>query len=567
VKQIAWEEETVIDPQDVARLERAIDSLRHNSTVDVLRLLSGGRQQPTRDDAIVRACDFVHVGVLVFPDVVEDVTRYLRSHGLVTREPIPSVVVKQRIARRTGVSPESLPVTIVTAALRTDAGAKREIEVFILPGLPGRELPDSLAAHERRDEQETHYGFEVREPGGHGLALLLDEAADRYGMFPDGGGYNPYERPEANGRSVFYFDGAVATGVHRLEFACAGHHRDALDRHTRRAAQRKDAEQSRLLELIAGYWGARAVHTAAAIGLAEALADGPRNIVQTAAATGCDPDALGRLLRYLAGIGLVAEGPERTYSTTATLDLLRADSPFNDLTMLYGGEFYQAWSRFEHSLRTGETAFSREFGREHFDYLKTRPELGLRFDRAMAATTTAVAERVGTTYDFSGASRIVDIGGGNGTLLAAVLRANPHATGVLVEQAHVLDKMHEWAYWPGERAMAVAADFFSEVPDGGDVYILSRVLHDWADEDCRSIMRVCRKAMPTGAQLVVIERVLPDEPAPSLAGLWDLQMLAITGGRERTLSEIRQLLADTGFAYQGSYPLCLGMSLLVADAV
>jgi len=556
----------VIDPADVARLSRAIDCVREDTAADLLERMGGPARPADRTDPLSTECEFAHVAVLVFPDAAEDVAVCLRHHGLHPREPIASTVVKHRLARRYGLDAATLPVTIVSAPVEgRGGGSGGEIEVFVLPGLVDR-TTGSLADRERRGEHESHFALAVREPDEQRVAGVLRAATERYGLVPDGGGHNPHERADHGGRSVFYFEHPTAdSSGHRLEVAAAGHHRGLLSAHARETAQHDDARQTRLLELVAGYWGSRAVQTTAGIGLADVLGDAPLTLAQAATGTGCDPDALGRLLRYLVGLGLVTVNDGR-YSSTSTLSLLRRGNPFHDLALLYGHEFYDAWGEFEHALQTGNTAFSRAFGLEHFDYFRTRPELSRRFDRAMAATTTAIADGV-AAYDFREANCIVDVGGGNGTLLASVLRANPQAAGVLVEQAHVLDSLVEPDQWPHDRVTTVAASFFDEVPEGGDIYLLARILHDWDDEDCRSILRACRKAMATDTKLMVVERVLPDEPAPSLAGLWDLQMLAVTGGRERTLGHYGRLFADTGFTFRISHPLRLGLSLLVAEAV
>lgn len=221
------------------------------------------------------------------------------------------------------------------------------------------------------------------------------------------------------------------------------------------------------------------------------------------------------------------------YGLDAIGELLRIDSPFHDLVRLYGEEFYQARDNLLPAIKSGDSAFALTFGMEHFDYLAARLELARRFDRSMAATTRLIADRLNSVYDFSATSTVVDIGGGNGALLRAVLRRNQGIRGVLADRDHVVARV---VIEPGlaDRLTLCPVDFFLEVPAGHDVYLLARVLHDWNNDDCLRILGVCRRACGPGAVVLIIERLLPDCDAESLAIAWDMQMLAITGGRERT---------------------------------
>lgn len=314
-----------------------------------------------------------------------------------------------------------------------------------------------------------------------------------------------------------------------------------------------------LLGLVTGYWATQAVHTAARLGLADELAAGPRTVMELTGVLRCDRAALERLLRYLTALGIVSVDAEARYSTTATGELLRSESRFRDLTLLYGAEFYRAWSSLETAVRTGRSAFGECFGVEHFEYFSRDSKAAGTFDRAMAAVTELLAEDVLRAFDFSPAGAVVDVGGGDGTLLRAVLRAAPGARGLLYDLGHVVRALAE----TGEsRLTAVAGDFFREVPAGADVYVLSRVLHDWDDEGCASILTACRQAMEDRSTLLVIDRLIPEDGTDSLAVAWDMQMLAVTGGRERTLAEFGALLSAAGFRVENVAPLTLDFSLL-----
>ncbi len=326
-------------------------------------------------------------------------------------------------------------------------------------------------------------------------------------------------------------------------------------------------DHERLLSIITGYWRSRALYAAVDVGLVEALDDQPRTPAQVARTTGCDEVAIARFLRYLVGLRLVREEGDNHYVTTDMAELLRIGSPFRDLALLYGDEFYQAWGQFSSAIRTGKSSFGRTFGMDHFTYFAQTQHSARRFDRAMAATAELVADQLARVYDFSTATRIVDIGGGNGSLLKAVLTGAPAACGVIIDRAHVVTECtRELAGHPlADRITAVPGDFFHTLPSNGDVYILSRILHDWEDEDCVRLLRVCRTAMPPTARLLVIERLLPEDGGVSLASSWDMQMLAITGGQERTAQEYQRMLSDAGLRLGSIRSLPLDMSLLITD--
>jgi O-methyltransferase domain len=550
----------MLDHIDLVRLDRAVARLGSLTGADALSLVAPAA-------AAGFPAVFGHVGVLLFPDEIEDVAAFLRERGMKAGEPIGSVVVRERLAARYELSRERLPVRIITGRL---PGGRR-IEVFALPGPTDRDAPDGLAESERHPEAESRVAFELRGGDRASVDALRAELVERRGLVPDGGGYNPAEDAAAGGRSVFYYRAgalAQATGaaaeIHRLELACPGEHREPLAEHQRQTEEVANEHKDRLLELITAHWGARAVQAAAAIGLPEALARGARSAESIADGLGCDRSAIARLLRHLAGIGVVLERPAGRYANGPMSALLRRDNPFNDLAVLYGREFYAAWADFEHSLRTGRTAFARRFDQEHFDYMSDRPELRARFDRAMAASTTAIAERIHTAYDFSAARHVVDVGGGSGTLLQGILRRADQARAVLFDLPEVVEAVR--AHLGSEERLTTAVgSFFDQVPAGADTYILSRILHDWPDEQCLGILAACRTAMDQGSRLLILERLLGDGSAPSPASVWDLQMLAVTGGRERTIRDYRGLLADAGFELVANRTVCLGFSLLISN--
>lgn len=552
----------MLDAQDSARLRRLLDEVREyggrESVAGFFSEFVGGRD-PGLDGVLV----FDHAALLVFPDDVADVTELLTDAGFTALPPVASVVVRQRLAERYGVAEDALPVSIVRGTIPSGPAAGRGVEVFAATG----ELPASMVAAERANDTEAHFAFTMVDPGDGALESLRKTFANRLSLVPDGGGYNPYDDAASGGRSVLYFrvpDGSAA-GVRRFELTCAGHFPEVIDGHLRSVGQQFGHAPEKLLALLTGHWAARAVHVAAELGLADLLAE-PASAAEVAERAGTDPDATARLLRFLAHLDVLRPAGDGRFALTGTGALLRADNPFRDLTRLYGGAFYDAWSELLPAVRDGGSAFGHRYGTEHFDWLAAHPETARVFDRTMAAVTDVVAAEVGAAYDFPAGATVVDVGGGNGALLRAVLHRHPTTSGVLFDRDHVAA-----AAGADGRLRTEAGDFFTAVPDGGDVYLLSRVLHDWDDADCHRILTACRAACGPDATLLVLERLLPDDGADlggfSLALPWDMQMLAVTGGRERSRAEYDKLLAGAGFQLTGVRALPVDMNLIVATPV
>jgi hypothetical protein len=326
---------------------------------------------------------------------------------------------------------------------------------------------------------------------------------------------------------------------------------------------RDNSPARELLDLLVGPFRAYAVYTAAKLGIAERLAGGARTSTALAEEIGADPDSLGRLLRLLAGLGIVTAEDGGRFGLTPRGELLRGS--MGDLAICYGEQFYPPMAQLPHSVRTGEPSFPGVFGQPWLEYYVDNPEAARVFDSAMAAGSAFFAE-LPSVHDFTRARTVVDVGGGKGALLAALLAGNPHLTGVVLEVPHVVATTRDWLRQQGlaDRCEVIGGDFFASVPAGGDVYLLSRILHDWEDERCLALLRTCRKAMTPGSELLIIERVIPAGGKPSLALEWDIHMLANTGGRERTEAEYHTLLDGSGFELRGLRPLPLDVNLLVA---
>jgi hypothetical protein len=323
-----------------------------------------------------------------------------------------------------------------------------------------------------------------------------------------------------------------------------------------------------LRRLVNAYQVSQAIHVAAVLGIADRLAGGPRSSDHLAAETDTDPRSLYRLLRALAAVGVLREEESRRFSLTEVGDGLRsdADAPIAGWAAMIGRPYYwQAWGALLHSVRTGENAFRHVHGTDPWTYRAAHPEEAAIFDRAMADLARRSHASVTQAYDFGRFGTVVDVGGGNGALLAALLPRYEGMRGVLLDLPHAVAAAESVFASAGiaDRCEAIAGDFFQSVPEGGDAYVLRAVLHDWEDPECIAILTNIRCAMGAAARVVIIERdlgpanVLPD------AKLSDLNMLVAPGGCERTIAEYGELLARAGLALEESHEAGFGLHVIV----
>ena len=324
-----------------------------------------------------------------------------------------------------------------------------------------------------------------------------------------------------------------------------------------------------LLRLITGSWVAQAIHVAATLRIADLLRDGPQAPSALAEATGVHPRALYRVLRALASVGIFAEDEQGRFSLTPLAEPLRSDVPgsVRAFSVMQGSEWaWRSWGEIMHSVRTGEPAFEHVYGMPLFDYYAANPEAGRVGAEGLTSRSEAENARIVSAYDFSGVGTVVDVGGGQGTLLAAILAANAKARGILFEKPHVIAMAQPILDGAGlnGRCALVEGDFFASVPSGGNVYLLKKVIHDWDDAEARSILSRCRAAMSGGGVLLLIELVIPPGNEPSFGKLLDLHMLVSPGGRERTRAEYRDLLASAGFALGRLIPTASPVSIMEA---
>jgi orsellinic acid C2-O-methyltransferase len=333
------------------------------------------------------------------------------------------------------------------------------------------------------------------------------------------------------------------------------------------------AHASRLLEIVNGSWMAQAARVAAELAVPDLLAAGPRSAGDLASATKTHVPSLYRLLRALVTLDLCHERADGTFELTAMGTLLRTDAEgsLRFWTIFSGREAWPQWMHLIDSITTGRSGRELVHGGTLFDQLSEDSASAAVFNAAMAENTRLITRSIIATFDFRGMARIVDVGGGYGELLAAVLAANATLDGVLFDLPHAIEKARPYLAKGGvaDRCELHEGSFFEDVPADADAYLLKNILHDWDDERCRDILGTCRRAMTSSSKLVVIERVVPEVVEPiqehRLLARADLTMLVAHAARERTEPEFRDLLAAAGFTTRTVMPLAMGFSLLMAE--
>ena len=543
----------VIAAADLGRLTAAISLIGRHDTHSALATAVPSLPGDQRA-AVGRHAAFDHAALLIFPETLVGLADELARLGLEVGTMIPSVVVRERLSTRYSVPVSELEVGILRALVPDRNGRPCELEIFVMVTPP--ELAH-IAEDERRHERENHVALAVRRPDPvllRGLRTMIAGV-----MRPDGGGYNNYED-----NSVLYFRDARCAdpAFRRLELIATGRFAQLQAVH-----QRESCAGTELLRLLTGAWATQAIATAAELRLFDHLVTVP-DLPSLAAATGTDPSSLARLLRYLGSLGVVHSSGER-HGLTDLGELLRSDltGSMRPLALMYGGPFYRSFAELTEAVRSGEESYAKAFGAHHFAHMATDPALSELFHGSMAASN-AMFTGVTKVVDFSAARTVVDVAGGNGELLARVLHANPALRGVLLDLPNALAAAEPRLAGLADRISLVPGDFTRTVPETGDVYLLSRVLHDWDDEQCRTILTTCARDMPAHAELLVIERLLPEAgEADSLAIPWDVHMLCNTGGRERTRSHYRALLAEAGFELVETHALPLDAHVLRARLI
>jgi hypothetical protein len=329
----------------------------------------------------------------------------------------------------------------------------------------------------------------------------------------------------------------------------------------------KDTQDIKQLmnQMLGGYWITQAIYVAAELGIADMLAKGPLTVEILAKQSSSNSDALYRVLRALASAGIFSEDGERTFSLTPLAENLRSEIPGSQrsFAIMSGAEFFQTWGRLLHSVRTGEDAFRKVYGKPFFEYMTERPERGRIYDAAMNGIHDFETEPMLDAYDFSQFGSVVDIGGGNGLQLARILKRHPMLEGMLFDMPAVAENALATIsdFGLSERCQIVGGDFFSSVPSGADAYIMRHVIHDWEDGKAVSILSNCREAMNPGGRILVVESVIPDGNTPCFGKWLDLMMLLVSG-LERTKEQYGRLFNEAGLKLNRVVPTAHEISII-----
>jgi hypothetical protein len=326
-----------------------------------------------------------------------------------------------------------------------------------------------------------------------------------------------------------------------------------------------------MAELITGAWLAQAITVAAELRIADALTEKPLGLDELAHRVGANPDALGRLLRALSGRGIFRQRRDGRYDLTPLAGTLRWDTPDSMAAFARfegSAQHREHWSHCIDAVRTGESVVPTLRGMDAFDWVSSQPELADVFDLAMTNVSELAVGAVTAAYDFAGHRTIVDVAGGHGRLLAGILTTTPTATGILFDLPHVvagadpLLGQHRVA----DRVRIAEGSFFDAVPEGGDLYVLKNIIHDWPDDKAQHILKTLRAATHTGTTVLLVECVIPPHDRDFLAKWTDLQMLVANAGRERTADEYQNLLQQAGFHMTRIVPTASPFSIVEANA-
>lgn len=331
------------------------------------------------------------------------------------------------------------------------------------------------------------------------------------------------------------------------------------------------AAREQLAQWATGYWVSQMLYVACRLQLADALSTGPQSTADLASRSGAQPEALFRLLRGLASLGVFEETAPHTFALTPLAEFLQADHPqsLRPLILMMGATQYDAWGALEHSVRTGETGFQHRHGRPLFEHLRDHPEEAAIFDQAMVSIHGRETAAIRTAYDFTPFRTAVDVGGGNGSQLIELLQHTPGLRGTVFDLPDVAERARTAISAAGleDRCDAVGGSFFDSVPAGADAYLLRHIIHDWYDAESIRILAAIRAAIPAQGKLLIIETVIPPGNDPCFAKLLDLTMLVVPGGKERTAEEYRALLSTSGFELTRIVPTSGGVDVIEAVPV
>jgi len=309
-----------------------------------------------------------------------------------------------------------------------------------------------------------------------------------------------------------------------------------------------------MMGLVTGYWVSKMIRVAAKLGIADLLAGGPRSATDLAAATGVHADRLYRVLRTLASQGVFVEDEDGRFDLTPLAATLRRDVPgsvHGFAVMILEDANWEAWRELGWAVETGGVAFQKAVGMAPWEYLAAHPEDGQMFGEAMTSLSASQNPAIVEAYDFTGIGRLVDVGGGHGSLLAMILTAHPEMRGVLFDVPATIENArrdrHINTAAVAGRVDSVAGDFFDLLPTDADCYLMKYILHDWNDDDALRILQSVRRVATPGTKLLIVDAVVPPGNVANNAKMMDVNMMVIMGGLERTEPQFRDLLANAGF--------------------
>ena len=333
--------------------------------------------------------------------------------------------------------------------------------------------------------------------------------------------------------------------------------------------QARDAE--RVLQLATGFVFTAALQPIVRLKIADLLADGPLPVAELARRTGSNEDALYRILRLLASVGVFTESPTREFGPTPMSELLRTDVPgsLRDLVQWMGNKFhFKVWAEMGYSVQTGKPAVERVYQTPCFDAIFGDPGIADDFNQAMTCFSKMIAPALLEAYDFSGIDTLMDVAGGHGAILCDVLSRYPKMKGILFDIPSVADqgKKHIRSVRLDDRCETMSGDFFEKIPAGADAYYMQHIIHDWADEPALKILENCRCALEgrKDGRLLIVDSVVPENSDFHLSKWLDLEMLLMPGGRERTEGEWHKLFARAGFEITRILPMKAPESLIEA---
>lgn len=329
----------------------------------------------------------------------------------------------------------------------------------------------------------------------------------------------------------------------------------------------QEASREKLLLLFSGEWVSRALYVATKLEIADHLKTEPKSVEALAKLTNTHPESLYRLLHMLASFQIFEEVSPHVFANTAVSSLLAKSHPdtLHALSLFYGEDIHKSWDELLPSVQTGTPAFQLAFKQPVFSYFKEHPLRAALFQESMKEKSMAVIKSTLSTYDFSQCKSVYDIGGGYGQFMQALLQKYPHLRGTIFELPEVVHTARQRnPQLENTNCTMIAGDFFTFMPRGGDAYLLKSVLHDWDDEKCEKILKNCHQAMDVNSRLLIVEVVLQPKDLSLYANCMDILMMAITGGKERSLSSFKQMLENTGFVLENVYPTATEFSILEA---